>query len=59
MKSRNLQKEREHYERILGQFSEAEKERTKKHFRAVATQDPKGCDTGKKIEPVFDEDTDQ
>lgn len=56
MAKRNLAKERQEYERMLSRFSDAEREHTRKHFEAVKTQAPEGCDTGRKVPAVKDHD---
>lgn len=53
MVRRNLEKERQVYERMWLRHSEASREYTERHFDAVKSQDPQGCDTGGKVKPVF------
>lgn len=53
---RNLTKERQEYERMWENQPEAQREYTARHFSAIATQHPDGCDTGRKVAIVFDSD---
>ena len=56
MSKRNLKKERQEYERMYMRHSEAEREYTERHFNAVNSQDPRGCDAGRKVPAVKDHD---
>lgn len=50
---RNLSAEKEVYLRMYRRLSLADREYTERHFEAVRTQDPQGCDTGRKVPAVF------
>jgi len=56
MSDRDLKAERQQYERMMGRCTEAEREYTRKHFEAVKTQAPDGCDAGRKVPAAKDRD---
>lgn len=48
--------DRETYQRIADQFPRAVQDYHRRDFERAKTQDPRGCDCGGRVEPVFDDD---